>query len=209
MTTLRVDTIALGPFSSNCHLLWVEGQTSAIVIDPGGEPGRLRARLQALRLVPAVLVGTHGHADHLGALADLAAGGVPVALHPAEADWAFSPANGIPGLIPPPAAPAGGVTRPLADGQTWTDAGVTWTVLHVPGHSPGGVALHLPEARLLVTGDTLFASGIGRTDLPGGDHRLLIRSLRRLCQLDPATRILPGHGPDSTIGQERKLLFGG
>jgi glyoxylase-like metal-dependent hydrolase (beta-lactamase superfamily II) len=127
----------------------------------------------------------------------------PAGMHPEDLHWAFGASNQIPPYYGAPRSP-GELERRYADGQTWTDAGYTYQVLHTPGHSPGSVSFFFQEQGVLASGDVLFLGAIGRTDLPGGDPRVLQDSLARLLKLPDETLVLTGHGPTTTIGQERQ-----
>lgn len=193
--------IPTGPFEANCYVLWGAAR-QALVIDPGADPESVLAVLDADRLTVAVYLLTHGHVDHIGALAALDARHPAVfGLHPADLQWAFQPLNELPPFYPVPRRPSG-PHRALAHGQSWTDGGLAYSVIATPGHSPGSVCFYFADEGLLVSGDTLFQGTVGRTDLPGGDSRTLAESLRRLARLPPATRVAPGHGPSTTLARE-------
>lgn len=201
--SIEIVTIAVGPFESNCHLLRPEGADRVVVVDPGDDASRIIATLRERGWAVACYLLTHGHMDHVNALADVHdAYPAPVAMHPLDAEWAFADRNTMPPfyLVPPRAAP---IERSLEDGQRWTDVGLTYDVLHTPGHSRGSVSFHFPDHGVLISGDVLFRDSIGRTDLPGGDAPTLFRSLHRLLELPDETRIFPGHGPATTLGRER------
>ncbi|MBM4142313.1 MAG: MBL fold metallo-hydrolase [Lentisphaerae bacterium] len=199
---MTVRTIAVGDFLANCLVAWKNAQ--ALVIDPGDEPRRIIELLDAEKLTVACYLLTHGHADHAMALAELArARPAPVALHAADAAWAFERPNPVLPFHPSPARPDA-IARLLRGGEEFTDAGMRWTAIHTPGHTPGSVCYHLPDEGLLFTGDTLFAGSAGRTDLPGGDAAALAASLRKLAGLPDATRLHCGHGPRTTLGAEKR-----
>ncbi|MEM6552835.1 MAG: MBL fold metallo-hydrolase [Planctomycetota bacterium] len=200
---MQIKTLSLGPFQTNCYVLTHDSTTW--VIDPGQDPEPLLAYLDADALTPERVLLTHGHADHIAGLAALVERfpGLPIAIHSAEATYPGDPAEnlslgfGMPLVAPDP-------TELLEDGQTLDLAGLAVELLHTPGHSPGGVSFYFPSQGLAIVGDTLFAESIGRTDFPHSDHEALMRSIReRLLALPGDTTILPGHGPGSTIGQER------
>jgi glyoxylase-like metal-dependent hydrolase (beta-lactamase superfamily II) len=197
---VNITTLVVGAYAANCHL--IEGAAAALlVVDPGADAERLLARLKGRRIAAYLL--THGHVDHLSAVRQLAATlPAPVAMHPADARWAFTPLNQLTLDYPVPQKPPG-TLRALADGQVWEEAGLRYRILETPGHTPGSVCFYFEDERALFTGDTLFAGSVGRTDLPGGDEDLLAQSLERLAALPVDTALYPGHGPASTIGAER------
>lgn len=203
---MRVLEIPVGPFESNCFFVSTAG--GCLVIDPGDDAERLISLLREEKLTPSLYLLTHGHMDHVFALADLVkAFPAPVGMHPVDAGWAFTDVN----IMPPyyetaPVAPAS-IARNLADGQVWEDIGLKYRIIETPGHSPGSVSFYFPEQNLCFCGDTLFSGSVGRTDLPGGDARVLKESLKRLAALPGNTVIFPGHGPKTSILQEKKTNF--
>lgn len=200
---MQVESLTVGLFASNCHFLVADGGR-ALVVDPGGEPERLLTLLDERGWIPAAYLLTHGHVDHVHALAPLHARyPAPIGLHPLDAAWAFTDLNAYPPYYDTPVAPPR-LDRAWADGEEWTDAGLTYRVIETPGHSPGGVCFHFPAEKVLLAGDTLFQGSVGRTDLPGGDARLLAASLRKLLTLPDETVVYCGHGPRTTIGRERR-----
>jgi glyoxylase-like metal-dependent hydrolase (beta-lactamase superfamily II) len=198
---METHALEVGPFEVNCYIV-AGSPGSSVVIDPGADAVRILADLDARGLRPDAILLTHGHADHVGALhAVLAAHPVPVYLHPADAAWAFLEINQLPPFYGPPgAAPAD--LRPVRDGDRIEAAGLAFTVIGTPGHTPGGICLHETAQQVLFSGDTLFRGSVGRSDLPGGDGRALADSLRRLRALPAATRVFPGHGPTTTMADE-------
>jgi len=199
---MQIESVLVGAFGVNCLLVW-DDPARTIVIDPGAEPAVLQAALARKGLSVAAYWLTHGHIDHISALSDLlAAHPAPVRLHEADAVWAFTSANRYPPYLRGPERPDS--LELLADGAVLADGGLSARVLHTPGHTPGGVCFLFEKENTLVTGDTLFQGSVGRTDLPGGDWTTLAASLARLLTLDDALKVLPGHGPDSTLGEERR-----
>jgi hydroxyacylglutathione hydrolase len=201
---MNIEAIVVGPFEVNCYLIWKEGSSSALVVDPGEESALILRELERRSLTPAAYLLTHGHADHLGAVEGVSRKyPAPAYISKNDAVWAFSPANQIPPYYDVPAKPAS-VILFERDEQSITQAGLTWLVLETPGHSPGGVCFYFPESKVLISGDTLFQSSVGRTDLPGGDARTLTQSLKKLAQLPPDTVVYPGHGGATTIREEQR-----
>ena len=196
---MKVYGFAVGPLQENTYLLVGEDGRGAIV-DPGDEPERILAEVHRVGLKPEAILLTHAHFDHVGAVAPLVeALGLPVYLHPADLPLYQSAALGAArwGLyIPQPPEP----TLPLAEGQT-LDLGLGLEVLFLPGHAPGHVGFYRPGH--LISGDVLFRGGIGRYDLPGSDPQKLFASLQKLTELPPETVVYPGHGPKTTIAEER------
>jgi glyoxylase-like metal-dependent hydrolase (beta-lactamase superfamily II) len=173
------------------------------VVDPGDDADQIIAAIRdrGWRVVRYLL--THGHMDHVNALADVHAEfPAPIAMHPLDAVWAFTIRNTMPPFyMTPPRAVT--ITDHLADGERREEFGLTYEVLHTPGHSVGSVCFYFPDHGLLFSGDVLFRDSIGRTDLPGGDAPTLFRSIKRLLKLPGETRVFPGHGPATTLAHER------
>jgi glyoxylase-like metal-dependent hydrolase (beta-lactamase superfamily II) len=206
MTQLRAAIVPVTPFQQNCTLLWSEETKVGAVVDPGGDLARIQDAIAQVGMKVEKILITHGHIDHVGAAADLRdALGVPIeGPHLADKmliDRLPETARGY-GLQ---AARAFTPDRWLEEGDTVTVAGVTFDVLHCPGHSPGSVVFVQPEQRFALVGDVLFAGSVGRTDLPGGDTDTLIRSIKeKLLPLGDDMAFICGHGPTSSIGQERE-----
>jgi hydroxyacylglutathione hydrolase len=178
--------MAVGSYQANCYILGSKESGEGIVIDPGDEALRIVKEVANAGLRISYILITHGHPDHTGAAQELKdIFKAPVWIHPLDS----------PGLAFPP-------DGALFDGQEIEVGAYRIKVIHTPGHSPGGVCLYAPGA--VFTGDTLFAGSIGRTDFPGGNHQQLIQGVReKIFPLGDDLRIYPGHGPASTIGQEK------
>ncbi|MCO5068552.1 MAG: MBL fold metallo-hydrolase [Kiritimatiellae bacterium] len=203
MNPVEVFSLEVSAFASNCHIIRPAQSDRVIVVDPGGDAETIAEFIRLHGWTVGLFLLTHGHMDHVGALADVADQfPAPIAMHPLDAEWAFGVKNTMPPYFnePPRAAT---ISRDLQDGQTWTDFGLTYEVLETPGHSPGSVSFYFREQALLFSGDVLFAGSIGRSDLPGGNPRVLAQSLQRLLTLPNTTRIFPGHGAKTSIGKER------
>ena len=199
---MNYEVLPIGPYEANCAILW-EDPAQAWVIDPGADGALLLDWMKKRGLAAAVVVLTHGHCDHISAVNEiLARFPVPVYLHAADAAFAFSPMTAIPPYRPT-AKPAT-LKTDKDDGDTITCGGLTATLLHTPGHTPGGWCLYFEKESLLVAGDTLFAGSVGRTDFPGGSWAELEASLQKLKALPDDTRVVCGHGPQTTIGIEKR-----
>lgn len=198
---MKFTRIVVGPFEVNSFLLeGVNGE--ALIVDPGADAATIWKACRQKKLTPVGILLTHGHMDHLNALAAVAdAAGAPVYLHEQDEAWAFSETNHMLPHYPAPQAPSTPV-HPLRDGEHIRLAGLDIRVIATPGHTPGGVCFYLPAEHVLFSGDTLFKGTVGRTDIPGASARVLSESLRKLVRLPPQTVVWPGHGDPTTIGEE-------
>jgi len=200
---LILKTLAVGPIMANCYILGCENTKKAVVIDPGDEAERILMALAEEKLSVEYILNTHGHFDHVGANARLKkATGAELILHPDDIEMlgALKQAAAAFGLSsedsPPP-------DRTVVDGDRITFGDITLEVLHTPGHSPGGISFYTDGT--VFVGDTLFAGSIGRTDFPGGNFDTLISSIKtKLFALDDNVKVYTGHGPATTIGQEKR-----
>lgn len=200
-----VEKLAVGPYASNCYIVGSQSNKEGMIIDPGDEAKGILKKVKELKLDIKLIVLTHGHIDHTGALKEVReATGATVAVH---TDDAQSLGRGVslisvlmPGLSYPTPPPP---DRLLKDGDSIDIGDLHFLVLHTPGHTPGGICL-LGEG-VVFSGDTLFNYGIGRTDLPGGSYNQIMNSLQtKLMTLPDDTIVYPGHGPRTTIGAERE-----
>lgn len=203
---LRYETVPVTPFAQNCSLVWCDRTREAAVIDPGGELDRIVAAAQRHGVRIGQIWLTHAHIDHAGgagALANLLS--VPIiGPHPGDRFWIDALAQQA-AMFGFPAAEPFTPARWLADGDTVQVGEVTLAVRHTPGHTPGHVVFHDPISQRAFVGDVLFAGSIGRTDFPGGDYDTLIASItRRLWPMGDDTVFIPGHGPESSFGWERR-----
>jgi hydroxyacylglutathione hydrolase len=195
------------PFEQNATLLWCERTRSAAIIDPGGEADRILDEVAALGLRPEYVLLTHGHLDHVGASAEVSQRlGIPIwGPHPDDAFWIHSLAQQCRMFGFPP-VPEFEPDRWLQPGEHIDIGGETLEVLHCPGHTPGHLVFFHAGDRLAQVGDVLFKGSIGRTDFPRGNHQQLLDSIRqRLFPLGDDVRFIPGHGPMSTLGEERRM----
>ncbi len=198
-----LEQIKLGPMETNCYIL-ADGKTRrAIVIDPGDEHEKVRELLEDKKITAVFIVNTHGHIDHIRAENAL---GLPVYAYKDEVAMLKSAKLNLSEMLQIPYAVSAQV-KALEDGQEITLDSLRLKVLHTPGHTPGGISLLLlgPKAGAVFTGDTLFYDSVGRTDLPGGSHEAIIGSIKnKLLALSDDTVVYPGHGPQTTIGRERR-----
>lgn len=202
---MLIDRIMVGQLQSNCYIVHDEKSLQAMVVDPGGEPDRILRVIRGKKLEVVYIVCTHGHFDHIGGVAEIKEGtSGKIVLHRDDlalylraseqaALWGFNVGR----------QPAPDIF--VAEGDTLRVGDVQFTVFVSPGHSPGGICLF--GEGVLFTGDTVFAGSVGRTDLPGGSTDDLKKSFSRIMSLPADTRILPGHGGESTVGDEKETNF--
>ena len=189
---LHIETLPLGSYQTNCYIVYGDASSECIVIDPGYEPGRVLAEVAELGKQVCAILLTHGHFDHVGGVRSIAERtGCPVYIHENE-------------LTLPESFTAGPLfyTCTYAEGDVLSLAGVTFRVLHTPGHTPGSVCLVTEDT--IFSGDTLFMDSIGRTDFPGGNTAEIFRSLKRLTALETDYTVLPGHGDKTTLFAEKQ-----
>lgn len=211
--TVLVTGFPAGAFAANCYLVAPAPGEECVIIDPGQDAERgIEELLDRFKLKPIAVLLTHGHIDHMWSVVPVCgAKDVPAYVHPADRELLSDPGKGL--SLMAKQQFMGGMTfsepddvKVLEDGEIVTLAGLDFRVGHAPGHTPGSVTFRsgADDLDALFTGDLLFAGSIGRTDLPGGDHRQIRRSLARALTLPDETVVLPGHGPQTTIGAERQ-----
>lgn len=200
---MRYETIVVGPLQTNCYLVYCEESLECGIIDPGAESEKIFRTVSDFDLKPVVLINTHGHVDHVGANRDVKEKfDIPLMLHEADAPMLKSILQSGLGLM------LGAKSSPPPDSFLRENDEVkigksTLRTFHTPGHSPG--SLIFVSGNILLSGDTLFCMGVGRTDLPGGSWTDLIDSIQKKIFIYPDdTIVLPGHGPSTTIGQEKR-----
>jgi len=199
------EILIVGPLQCNCSILGDEASREAIVVDPGDNISRIVSTLEKHQLTVKQIIVTHAHIDHIaGAQRLKRLTGAPILYNQSDlplvkmmdiqAGWLGIP---TPEVAPPDAS--------LEDGQVISITSLTGSILHTPGHTEGSVCLYLPQQSLLLAGDTLFAGSVGRTDLPGGNSKKLIQSIRHsLLTLPDNVTVIPGHGAKTSIGAERE-----
>lgn len=199
-----LETVLVGELEVNCYIVAKAKGWPAVVIDPGDDAGKIRRLLQEHRLTPVSVINTHGHFDHIGCDDEF---GVPVYIHAQDASSLGDPGRNLSLLVASSPRSVRQKPKTVEDGMTLRFEGLSFEVLHTPGHTPGGICLLLkePQGGIVFTGDTLFCGSVGRTDLPGMSHDALIKGIRtKLLTLPDDTVVYPGHGPSSTIGEEKK-----
>ena len=200
-----LETFPVGPLQCNCTVLGDRASGEAMVVDPGDNIPQILAILARHKLTLKQIVVTHGHIDHVGGAVRLKrATGAPILLNQNDLPLLamMDEQAGWLGIETPEVAPP---DVSAEDGMVAGIAGHAAHIVHTPGHTQGSICLHFAQDNLLLAGDTLFARSIGRTDLPGGDGRQILRSIHdRVLTLPEETRVVPGHGPATTIGEERE-----
>lgn len=199
---MKIATLVVGPIEENCYIVFDEASKEAIIIDPGAEADVIIECIRDNGLHPQMIVNTHGHNDHVGAVAAIKqAFHIPFCMHSDDEEWLHAPLSemlqlhGGDGLV---------IDIPLTDRKVVRGAATAFTVIHTPGHTRGGCVLFFQNEKVAFTGDTLFKGTVGRTDFPGGSFDAICDSVRNKLAVLPDDCILyPGHGPKSTMGFER------
>lgn len=198
-----LEAVIVGPMEVNCYILAAKENSQALIIDPGAEERKIRKVLDKHKLTPAFIVNTHGHYDHIGCDDSF---GVPVYVHAQDAALLRDPQLNLSGLFAY-AYSVKSEIRTVEEDEVIELGDIQLKVKHIPGHTPGGMALIMqkPADKIAFTGDTLFCQSIGRSDLAGGDGAQLVRAIKeKLLILPDDTAVYPGHGPASTIGEEKR-----
>jgi hydroxyacylglutathione hydrolase len=202
------ETLPVGMLQCNCSIFGDEQSREALVVDPGDDIARILEVVKRHGLTVKAIVITHAHIDHIGGAQKLKqATGAPVYMNPddAELQEMLDVQAGWLGMEPPEQVE---IDAPAKDGDKLVVGATEFHVLHTPGHTQGSISLWIPSERKLVAGDTLFRDSIGRTDLPGGDGRQILRSIRdKLMPLPDDTLVIPGHGDNTTIGHEKRFNY--
>jgi len=198
---VRAQRLTLGPLDTNCWLVDDCAGGPVLVVDPADDAAGILEALGSRRVAAVVL--THGHFDHLGAVREiLDSTGAPLVVHEDDAA-SITTSTGNGGALFGFSETAPQADRTVRDGDAITAGELELRVIHTPGHTPGSICLYGGD--ILLSGDTLFAGSIGRTDFPGGDMAAMRRSIARLASLPDETRVCPGHGPETTIARERRV----
>lgn len=203
---LQIQTIVSMPFAENTYVVWRDGRTDTVVIDPGTEPDAVLAFLRDRGLTPAAILNTHGHADHIAGNADLKAAfpDAPLVIGAGDEPLLTDPDRNVSrsfgfDIVSPPA------DRTVREGDTVLFADLTLDIREIPGHSPGHVVYIVRDAGVVFGGDVLFRGSIGRTDFPGGSFETLATGIRtKLYTLPDETVVYPGHGPATKVGYEKR-----
>jgi hydroxyacylglutathione hydrolase len=198
-----LETLCVGPMQVNCYILASEKGSQAIIIDPGGEADKIKRILLRHKLKAALIINTHGHIDHIGCDDEF---GVPVYVHSQDSQLLEDPKLNLSAFLASPFSVRSKINL-LEEKQKIELEQISLEVIHMPGHTPGGICLlmHKPNNKVLFTGDSLFYRSIGRTDFPGADEGLLIQSIKeKIFKLPDDTAIYPGHGASSSIGDEKR-----
>ncbi|WP_071461255.1 MBL fold metallo-hydrolase [Bacillus massilinigeriensis] len=201
---MKWSQLPLGPLQTNCYIIFAPNK-ECLVIDPGEEAGKIFTFLEDKELTPIAILLTHAHFDHIGAVDELREKyGIPVYLHEKEAKWLFDPSlNGSQFFMMGSLVRIKPADYIIAEEKEMEIGQFKFMIKETPGHSPGSVSFYFPDSDFVVSGDTLFSKSIGRSDLPGGNHQMLLQSIHeKLLVLDEITAVLPGHGPTTTILEE-------
>jgi len=196
-----LEKIVTGEFQSNCYILGTS-KNNAIIIDPGAEYLKIKHQIDRYKLKPIFVINTHAHIDHIGCDNEFC---LPVYIHKEDRDLLFSPEMNLSKFFFKPFI-LNCEVRNLEDKKKLSLDEIVLEVIHTPGHTQGSICLYLKEEDTLFTGDTLFNGGIGRTDLPQGNEKQLLDSIKnKIWKFPDRTKIFPGHGPNSNLGEEKRI----
>lgn len=198
-----LEMLVVGQLDVNCYILGCKETKEAAIIDPGGDADEIINTVNRLGVKPKYIICTHGHADHIGAVSQIKnATGAKVLIHSADAEMFTDPQKNLSAFLG-----ANIVLQPadqlLAEGDTVKLGNLDLEIVNVPGHTKGGICIKVED--VIFSGDTLFAGSIGRSDFPGGSHTQLIKGIKeKILTLPGQTKVYPGHGPDTTVEQEKR-----
>lgn len=201
---MKWKQVPLGPLQTNCYLI-IDENNSCLIVDPGDNPRKLITIIEEHEWKPEAILLTHAHFDHIGAVDSIRDKyAIKVYIHVREKDWLSDPSlNGSKHFMMKEMIKAREADHLITDESEMKIGGFVFSVFETPGHSPGSISIYFPKDSFVLAGDALFNGSIGRTDLPGGNHNQLIKSIHdRLLVLPEETSVLPGHGPVTTIGNE-------
>ncbi len=205
---MKIDTIILGDYETNCYCIREnDEQKECLIIDPGLNPESLIHFLNVNELRPVIIVLTHGHVDHIAGVESLREHWpeIKVVIHENDAEMLTNPAMNLSTMAGTMVQARPAEVRLTTADQYYQAIGIRFQLFHTPGHTPGGICLYSAKDQVVFVGDTLFAGSIGRTDFPSGNHQALVEAIKtKLLHLPVQTTVYPGHGPQTTIGQEKK-----
>ncbi len=197
---MKIKRIVVGDFFTNCYIIWCEETGKGAIIDPGDESEKIKHQIEKEKIKVEIIINTHGHFDHIGENEKFS---LPVYIHKLDEEYLKNPEKNLSILFGTPFI-CNCQTKILQESDIIKIGNISLNVLHTPGHTPGSISL-LGE-NFVFTGDTIFAGGIGRTDLVGGDEEELLNSIKKLLKLPEKTIIYPGHGEISTLSEEISFL---
>jgi len=203
---MKIKTLIVGPIETNCYLVYCSETKEGAVIDPGDEAEKIINSIDNLGISIKYIINTHGHHDHIKANKQVKnVTGAEILIHASDASMLTDPSKNLSHYMGQNITNLA-ADRELSDGDLIKFGNITLKVLHTPGHTPGCISLLSTTEKICFTGDTLFNGSVGRTDLPGGNYKTLINSLKeKLVRLSNEVKIYPGHGPSSSIGEEKAI----